>query len=196
MAYILITFIPCFSLLLAKDYGVKGHLFEIQEEDMRNFLQKKISKSDLMEMKEKFLSIQKKKALKPAPVKNLVNAAEGRIIIFDPRFTVDQDIKDNQGKTIVSKGTVVSPLKDIELKSSLIFFDATQIKQLSWAIGLKNSSKWILVKGDPLDLEERFHIPVYFDQQGFMIGKLGIKAIPAVVRQRGEVLEIEEVVLD
>ena len=52
-------------------------------------------------------------------------------------------------------------------------------------VGFERSllSKIILVKGSPLELQEKLGIPVYFDQYGTLTKRIGIKQVPAIVWQ-------------
>lgn len=56
-------------------------------------------------------------------------------------------------------------------------------------------AKLILTGGKVFDLMEEWAIPLYYDQEGKLTKKLGIKAVPATVKQKGKVLEIEEVLI-
>ncbi len=88
-------------------------------------------------------------------------------------------------------------MMNINALNKIIFFDANDEKQLKYAMDLYEKSaikpKLILTGGSPIELEKRYHIDFYFDQNGFLIRKLGIRAISAVVSQSGKLLKIEEV---
>ena len=47
--------------------------------------------------------------------------------------------------------------------------------------------------GSYLDLMRRWKRPVFFDQQGQLTDKLGIRHVPALVTQDGKRLKIEEI---
>jgi conjugal transfer pilus assembly protein TraW len=51
----------------------------------------------------------------------------------------------------------------------------------------------ILTGGSYLDLMRRWKRPVFFDQQGTLTDKLGIRHVPALVTQDGKRLKIEEI---
>jgi conjugal transfer pilus assembly protein TraW len=53
--------------------------------------------------------------------------------------------------------------------------------------------KVILTGGSYLDLMRRWKRPVFFDQQGTLTEKLGIRHVPALVTQDGKRLKIEEI---
>jgi conjugal transfer pilus assembly protein TraW len=54
--------------------------------------------------------------------------------------------------------------------------------------------KPILVGGSYLDLMKTWRTPVYYDQQGVLTRRLGIKQVPAIVSQEGQRLRIDELV--
>jgi hypothetical protein len=62
----------------------------------------------------------------------------------------------------------------------------------------------ILVKGKPFDIKIENEDPtigkydhaIYFDQHGILTKKLDIKNVPAIVSQKGDLLEVREEVVD
>jgi len=52
--------------------------------------------------------------------------------------------------------------------------------------------KVILTGGSYLDLMRRWRRPVFYDQQGNLTTKLGIRHVPALVTQDGRRLQIDE----
>jgi conjugal transfer pilus assembly protein TraW len=53
--------------------------------------------------------------------------------------------------------------------------------------------KVILTGGSYLELMRRWQRPVYFDQQGKLVARLGIRQVPALVSQDGRRLRIDEI---
>lgn len=182
--------------LYAKDFGMAGHSFPIQEKSLACEFQKKLEESS---SKESFESIKNKiieSGQEPVCVSGIGYATKNRTYQIDPSFTLEEDIKDARDQVIMPKGTVVNPLDKIQLSSALIFIDGTLESHLEWARGLEEETKWVLIKGRPIELEEVEKRPIYFDQQGVYTTKLKIKNVPAKVTQQGRYLLVEEVVLD
>ena len=90
-------------------------------------------------------------------------------------------------------GTHVNPLEHTSLAAPMLFFDGSDESHLQWALAENASSRLILTKGSPLQLEEKIERPVFFDQQALLTKKLKIQFIPARVTQEGVVLKIEEI---
>ena len=53
-------------------------------------------------------------------------------------------------------------------------------------------AKLIFVKGAPLKIMKEIGLTVYFDQQGVICQKFGIKQVPALISQQDEQLLIQE----
>lgn len=179
--------------LNAKDLGVYGATSNIIEEDLICYIQEKIKKlseeehKDFMQaMQDHFITQLKK----PMEVKGIEKTKSYSVTYYDPSISVEHDILDHEGKVIVKNGTHFNPLSQAIIQD-LIFFDSTDANQLSWALSLPPSVKWILVKGKPMELEEKLNRPVYFDQNGVLTEKFGIHQVPARISQEGLRLKIE-----
>ena len=184
---------------LAKDLGVHGATFEIQERDLLVVIQEKLQKlsdsGELAKHQEKMLAATEKKLKTPKPLDHLQRAQTTRRFLYDPTLVVPQDLKDHHGRVFQKKGTKLNPLDQMGLKKLLVFIDARDTEQVAWLKRQKDlfeHGKVILTGGSPFELMEEWGRPLYFDQGGALTEKLGIWATPAVVRQSGKVLEVLE----
>jgi len=191
LAFVLIT-----SPMVIKDHGVHGQTFPIEEENLIDYLTRRsqdLTSQDVCEIRQRLQKHYKKTLAEPSPVKNLQNATSYSVHYFDPTIIAKQEIKDGQGNTIISVGTLYNPLQHFSLSEELIFFNGDDPAHLEWAKSLGEHKKWILVAGHPLKLEETENRPVYFDQGGLLTRKLKIVAAPARVSQDGMLLKIEAI---
>lgn len=182
-------------LLEAKDLGTYGHLFPIEEEDLLKVLRNKVndlSKEELEAMRNKVQSHYSSQLQNPLPIQGLTDAKVYRVFYVDPTLCVDRDIKDHEGKLVVSKGKCINPLETVVHLNALLFFDASNLQHVEWAKRQNQLVKWVLTKGKPLEFEEKENRPVYFDQFGTLVKKFGIKHLPAKVSQEGLQLKVEE----
>lgn len=133
----------------------------------------------------------------PKPVAGLGRSQTRRTYYFDPSIQSNLDIKDAEGKVIVAAGKTLNPLDYTSLTQWLVFFDGTDEGQVKAAEALARKYEWmvkpILVNGGPMDLMKRWKRTVYFDQGGYLVHKLGIENVPALVTQEGKRLRIDEV---
>ena len=68
---------------------------------------------------------------------------------------------------------------------------------MAWATGRWNATdaKIILVAGSPIDEMTNRKRRFYFDQNGVLTERFGIRHTPAVVSQQGKVMQVREHVL-
>lgn len=183
------------SIKKIKDYGVKGHVFEIQEESMLDMIQDRLSQAEssgvLKKMQKQFQQKINARLLKPKAVGGISRTVEPQTFYFDPTYTQRKDIKDAQGNILVAAGTTVNPLEELNWGEPLIFIDGEDQEQIDWAV--KRQGKIVLVQGSVLEISDTISRAVYFDQGGSLTNKFGIKQTPAIVEQEGTKLKIEEV---
>lgn len=133
----------------------------------------------------------------PRPVDGLRRAQAARTFYFDPTFTLQSNVVDGTGAVLFPAGTRKNPLEVVSLSKHLLFFDARDPGQVARARELiehyQGKVKPILVGGSYLDLMKRWNKPVFYDQDGTLVRKFGIVAVPALVSQEGQRLRIDEV---
>lgn len=184
--FLLLTF-----CLEAKDYGVHGELYPITERNLIEVFKEKIdqlSDSEKQEIHQRIAQKNQDKLIRPHPL-CLPITTERSVHLVDPSVTVNEDIKDVKGNVVVSKGTTHNPLSIQPLNQPLLFFDGDDNEQVLWA--KSQPGMWILVRGSPLDLEEKENRPVFFDQGGVLCQKFQIKSVPARVSQEDLFLKVE-----
>lgn len=182
--------------LESKDFGIQGELFVLEEESLMKVLRRKIAQlSSANNMNSLLESLQDK----AQPLKSPLVPSEAlsrKVYYYDPTYVLKEPITDKEGQTLFAKGTKVNPLQHTKLTTGLLFFDGSSTSHLAWARSQRGSFKWILVQGNPLQLEEKENRPIYFDQQGFSISKFQIEHIPARITQEDLLLKIEEIPAD
>lgn len=185
----------------AKDYGVHGHTFSIIEPDLLKQITGRLNGLEASGKLEEHNDILKKRAQqsirRPKAVTEISKTLKPRVFYYDPSITVPYDLKDHKDQTFHKAGTKVNPLAHRPMTKALVFIDGDDQKQVTWALKkfTEFNAKIILTSGSPFDLMEAHDRPIYFDQEGRITKKLGIKAVPARVTQEGLKLKIEEMVL-
>lgn len=132
---------------------------------------------------------------RPAPVDGLRATETARTFYVDPSFTLDRNVVDAEGRLLFPAGTRKNPLDVVSLTRQLLFFDARDPRQVRRARDLMSGStpiKPILTGGSYLDLMKAWRATVYYDQQGVLTRRLGIRQVPALVSQEGSRLRIDE----
>jgi conjugal transfer pilus assembly protein TraW len=185
------------ALLFAQELGGYGTTYKIAEPSMLVMMEKKakefVESGKYENWKNESIERAKNSFAHPDPVPMSALPVYRRWT-WDPTVAVAESVIDPQGNVIVPAGTTVNPLDHVSLTEQLLFFDGRDERQVSWASkeAAAAPSKMILTGGPWIELSSRLKRRVFFDVGGWMTAKLGITAVPAIVRQSGQVLAIEE----
>lgn len=179
--------------LFAKDFGVVGETFPIKERSLLDVIRERvdqISDEEKCNIHQRVIDRYKRKLTRPRSL-NLSETEVYSAHLYDPSVTVNADIKDTNDNLIVKKGTKYNPLKNQLLNQNLLFINGDDPDQILWA--KRQKGMWILVKGSPIELEEKEKRLVFFDQRGVLSQKFKIESVPARVSQEGLFLKVEMV---
>ncbi len=191
--------LPC----LGAQLGVIGPTYRIAEPDMLEWIENKArakveSGEALKYMQERTAAI-KEKLTNPVALTTVSKALTNKTSYYDPTFQVEENVLDEKGAIVVPAGTTINPLDRVGLSRTLIFFDARDASQVAFAKKyidkVAGLTQPILVGGSYFDLMKAWNTPVYFDQQGSLVRRFAIKHVPAIVRQEGKRLRIDEIAL-
>ena len=185
----------------AKDYGRQGAVFPVIEADLLSVIHQRLTamqaSGEIDRANRQLAERTAAKVRRPAAVPGIVTAEQERRWLFDPTITVGQDLRDARGRVIVAAGTRVNPLDTVPLRQKLVFLDGDDAGQVAWAMRSTTAlnAKLILVRGSPFALMKADQRRFYFDQQGTLTRRLGIRAVPALVEQQGRALLVRELVV-
>lgn len=187
----------------AESLGTIGPTYPIAEQNLLDLimarLREKERSGELQRMEELAKARATQSVTNPKPVPGLRRADTGRTYYYDPTFTLDRNITDENGQLLFRAGMKVNPLDVVSLSKHLLFFDARDPRQVARAKDLieayRGRVKAILVGGSYLELMKAWNRQVFYDQEGTLVRKLGITAVPAIVSQEGSRLRIDEVAI-
>ena len=183
------------------DLGTIGPTYGIREPHLLNFIEQRLRDKERSGELQRLMQEAQSRGIdavkRPQPVAGL-RATEGpRTFFVDPTFTLDRNVVDAQGRLLFAAGTRKNPLEVVSLSKRLLFFDARDPRQVARARELIASYggkvKPILTGGSYLDLMKAWRVTVYFDQQGTLTRRFGIRQVPALVSQEGQRLRVDEV---
>ena len=187
----------------ARDLGVIGPVHQIAEQDMLEWIHARLgaleASGELARRQHEAQARALASIRTPASVQGLRTAQVAREYLFDPSVRFDEPVLDEKGRVVVPGGTMANPLNVVSMRSTWLFFDGRDPRQVALA-GVELAAagragrvfKPILVAGSPVELSERWRTQVYFDQGGLMVRRLGISAVPARVTQQGQYLRVQE----
>ena len=192
--YMLLSFSNLYAhFVVAKNLGVHGPLFPIEERNLLEVIQEKLLKLEktgkIKEINKQIIETVRKKAERPTPT-ILPTCVEYAARPFDPTFAVQKTIKDHQGNVIALAGTRINPLDTFKWGEPLLLLDGDNEEQIALAKRLK--AKWVLTKGNPFALMKKHKRRIYFDQGGKIVEHFGITAVPSLISQQDKALLIEE----
>ena len=187
--------------IAARDFGVEGQAFPVIEPDLLSVIEAKLrnleASGEMDRMNKAMVKKAQERVRRPQAVAGISPAEESRQWNFDPTITIDKDVKDQKGNLVARRGQSVNPLDFSPVKQALVFVDGDNLAQLDWATKRYQDAgaKIIFVQGSPFDEMTKRQRRFYFDQGGKLTSKFGIKHTPAVVKQDGRVMSVEEVAL-
>lgn len=174
--------------------AVLGALFQIKEMDIQDVLMNRAQKINMKQAEQEVQERIKKSIKTPSPAFQSSRCRQYKTWVFDPTAVLEQDIVDHKGHVLKKKGATYNPLSQRQISTQMIFIEGDDKDQVVWALK-QPRCKIVLVNGSPIDLEEKYQVPIYFDQRGFLCRKFGISAFPARVFQQNDVLRCEEIAL-
>ena len=184
----------------AQDLGVIGPVYPIAEPSLLDVILAKLRDAEatgaLAKLHRDARTGITRSIENPAPIAKITKTSRARSFYFDPSIVVPAAITDADGKVLIAPGTRVNPLDTVSMSKQLLFIDARDAAQVGRAKTLVDERggkvKVILTGGSYMDLMRRWKRPVFFDQQGQLTDKLGIRHVPALVTQEGKRLRIDE----
>lgn len=187
--------------VLAADIGTVGPTYEIAEPDLIEVIKSRLERmartGELARKQSEYRDRVVQGIESPKSITGIRPTQSPRTFHVNPAMVLARDIRDSTGQLLFAKGTQVNPLELVSLSKRLVFFDGGDSRQVAFAKQALGSAgagtKPILVGGQPLKLMRSWKRPVYFDQGGTLVKRLGIQQVPAIVSQDGKRLRIDEV---
>lgn len=188
------------GLANAEDLGVIGKTYDIAERDLIEVIKDKLRHMEKTGELAKRQTEYKNRVMSgiehPRPIPGIQATETANTHYYDPSIVTDKDIADATGKILYPRGTRVNPLDYIGWNKYLLFVDARDQKQLDMSKRIMATSdkpvKLVLVAGEPLNLMRKWKKQVYYDQGGILARRFAITQVPAIVRQEGRRLRIDE----
>ena len=184
----------------AEDLGVIGKVYQITERDlieaMKDRLRQMEKSGELARKQTEYKNRVISGIEYPNPIPGIKTTEVANTHYYDPSMIVDRDIVTAEGKLMYPRGTKVNPLDYLGWNTYLLFVDGRDQKQLDLTKRITAASdkpvKLVLVAGEPLNLMRKWKKQVYYDQGGILSRRFAITQVPAMVRQEGRRLRIDE----
>lgn len=189
------------DIAFAEDLGVIGPVHEIAERDLIEVIQERLRAMESSGGLQKLEEIYRQQVVsgieRPRPVAGIRPAESSKTYYIDPTFTLDRDVIDEHGRIMFRQGMRINPLDYAGLNQVLVFFEGDNKKQREFVHRYLDEEKLpvkpILVSGAPLELMREWEREVFFDQGGVLSRHFRISGSPALIRQEGKRLRVDEI---
>ena len=166
----------------AHDLGTQGQVFRIQEIDIRMIMAKEFSQLNVLKLQDVISkSVHNYTShLSQAP---LTTVSKTFTYYVDPSIALKRKIA-WQGHTIYHKGTWVNPLRVVRPHTNMLFFDARNPEQSTFALKLLKQHPYDLLLvatgGDPAVIAKKINRPVYYAFKP-IVDRFDIRHVPSML---------------
>lgn len=186
---------------LATHLGTIGQMYPIGEESALDMIMKTLHQKErngeLKRLQNEGVRRSMSSIKNMKPVDGIVTVIGRKHRFIDPTVIYTKALTLDDGRTVIPAGTKINPLEMIGLSTTLIFFDGRDpeqreaVRKLMMKGALK--IKPILIAGSWLEITKAWKTQVFYDQNGLLSKRFGIRAVPSVIRQQGNRLLLEEI---
>jgi len=186
---------------LAAHLGAVGRTYAIGEESALGMIMNKLRAMERSGELKRYQDEAVRRSLgsirNPPPVPGIVSSMTRSERWLDPTVMYRTAVTGEDGRVVIPAGTRINPLEIMALSKRLVFFDGRDAEQSEAVRRLlqKYPGKItpILVAGRWRDLTRAWHTQLYYDQQGRLSQRFGIRAVPTLISQQGRVLLLQEI---
>jgi len=183
------------SSVQSKVIGTYGTTYRITERDA------------LAEIEERALQVDWNKVLDKRKVENyqgppdkasLPRAKRNRSFPVDMTYTTEIDVPDGKGGILYPKGYTFNPLDYVSYPKTLVVINGSDPEQVKWFAASEYDKRLdvtlLLTEGSFGEVSKRISRPLFYADRK-IVDRLKLKAVPSVIRQKGRLMEVTEVVL-
>ena len=165
-----------------------GNTYEIGEEDIGKYIGRNQAMLEAR-TREKIEEIKGKMYALTKYVSRFPQVEKETVYLIDPTYTLQEDIRDQNGNVLFKKGTKANPA-DYASLGRYIIIDGDDPKQVEFAVkgGFR---KIMIVAGDLVKLTAEYRQRFYF-VNGRIIDLVKLKRVPVVFEQEGSHVKVTE----
>lgn len=173
----------------AKDFGVHGPIFEIEErsvlEVFMEAMRAKEASGEIDALREEMQAKTRAAIERPTPVEGVAIAEEPYEYLVDLSVTVERDLADHNGQVFARAGTVINPLDYQYFEKTIIMIDGDDLRQVAFAArtGDETNTYIVMVNGNPVDTSNQHGRRFWFDVSGEMARKFELRHVPAIIQE-------------
>lgn len=178
------------------DLGTVGEVYPVKETDVRERLKQQAVETWDRAQKE---YQEKAHTYQPANIHALPRAKEDRTFYVDMTYTLDRDLKDQDGRVLYPKGYTFNPLDYVDLHLGLVVIDGGDPAQVRW---FKESPyrgnkrvKLLLSGGYAREIMRQLDRAAFY-LDNVLAERLKLSAVPCVAVERDGKMMITEFMIE
>lgn len=192
---IVITLLLGTASVQAKVLGTYGMTYQISEKDALAEIEARARQVDWNKV------LDKKKVENyqgPPDRMSLPRAKRNRSFLVDMTYSTEIDVPDGKGGILYPKGYTFNPLDYVTYPKTLVVINGSDPDQVKWLAGSEYDKRLdvtlLLTEGSFKTVAKKVSRPVFYADRK-IIERLKLQAVPSIIRQKGRMMEVTEVVL-
>jgi len=178
----------------AKDLGTFGRTYPIAEKDALTEIEERARQVNW----EKVLDKRKLENFQGPPDKaTLPRAQRGQVRQVDMTYTAEIDVPDGKGGILYPKGYTFNPLDFITYPKTIIVINGNDKDQVSWFKDSEYSQQMdvtlMITEGAFGVITKKVNRTVFYATTK-IINRFQLAAVPSIIKQKGQYMEVTEVV--
>ena len=183
------------SSVHAKVIGTYGTTYRISERDAMSEIEERARQVDWS----KVLDKRKVENYQGPPDKvSLPRAKRNRSFPVDMTYTTEIDVPDGKGGILYPKGYTFNPLDYVNYPKTLVIINGTDPDQVKWFAASEYDKRLDVTllnsEGNFGTVSKRISRPLFYADR-MIIERFKLKSVPSVIKQKGRLMEVTEVVL-
>jgi len=175
--------------------GVHGKLYEIREEDMLSYVQRKAGEIDMEALRESMeRKLEEFYARHSLVSLDVPSATEERVRYVNPSVNVRNPLYDHTGKMIFPAG-VINPLDHVPLSKSILVLREDQVKRALEETDKRDEKPILLLTDGDIRRASSLAGQMVYKASPLVLKRFKIEKVPSIVTQEGRKLRVEETVL-
>jgi conjugal transfer pilus assembly protein TraW len=192
------------SLLLAQaavcaDLGNIGATYPVVERDALAEIEERAKAVDWGKAFDPKRTRERIQNYRPGEMEALPAAKKDRVFQVDVSYTLDFDIPDGRGGILYPRGFSFNPLAHVFLPNVLVVIDGGDERQIEWFKASSYAKDYrvmlLLCGGSYTRVMEKLKRPAFYADSR-IVKRFQLKAVPAVIIQKGTVMEVREYALN
>lgn len=178
------------------DLGTVGGVYPVAESDVREEM-KQEARANWERKKKEYQ--EKISAYQPIGLHQLPRAKQDRSFLVDMGFTLEDDVKDEEGRVVYAKGSTFNPLEYMNLSIGLVVIDGSDAAQVKWfrqsPYNENYRVKLLLSGGYAQELVTALNRAVFYLSRD-VAERLQLTAVPCVAVQQGKQMQVTEFLIE